>query len=71
MSFQVRDLMINVVKTGAQSGTALPADDGTPIPTPITPVPFRWHWWAMTPQDQPGGFDDPGGAEDQGGDAGG
>ena len=50
MSYQVRDLMINVIKTGGQSGTALPADDGTPIPTPITPVAITLSAVALSPQ---------------------
>jgi len=34
--YKVRDLMINVL--GGGGGTALPADDTTPVPTPITPI---------------------------------
>jgi hypothetical protein len=48
MPYQIRDLMINVIGSGG--GTSLPADDTTPVPTPITPIAITAAALAITPQ---------------------
>jgi hypothetical protein len=51
MPFKVKDLMINVIARGSGGGgTALPADDTTPVPTPITPIAITAVLVEMTPQ---------------------
>jgi hypothetical protein len=48
MPYQIRDLMINVIGSGG--GTSLPADDTTPVPTPVTPIAITAAVLAITPQ---------------------
>jgi len=50
MPYQIRDLMINVIGSGG--GASLPADDTTPVPTPITPIAIDAAVLAITPQVQ-------------------
>jgi len=49
MPFKVKDLMINVVGRGSGGGAALPADDTTPVPTPITPIAITAVMVELTP----------------------
>jgi hypothetical protein len=48
MTYKVKDLMINVIGNGG--GTALPADDTTPVPTPITPIAVPAALVALSPR---------------------
>ena len=48
MPFKVKDLMINVI--GGGGGVAQPADDTTPVPTPITPIAIQTVLLALAPQ---------------------
>src|SRR4051794_34697561 len=48
MPYKVRDLMVNVIRAGG-AGTSLPADDTTPVPTPITPIAIDISLVALTP----------------------
>jgi hypothetical protein len=48
MQYKVRDLMINVLAGGG--GANLPADDTTPVPTPITPIAIDAAMLAVTSQ---------------------
>jgi hypothetical protein len=48
MPYRVKDLMINVIGNGG--GTAYPADDTTPVPTPITPIAMPMALVALSPQ---------------------
>ena len=50
MPFKVKDLMVNVVARGSGGGAALPADDTTPVPTPITPIAIPSVLLELTPQ---------------------
>jgi len=47
MTFKVKDLMVSVI---GQGGAALPADDTTPVPTPITPIAITAALLEFTPQ---------------------
>jgi hypothetical protein len=49
MAFKVKDLMINVIGRGSGGGAALPADDTTPVPTPITPIAITAVLVELTP----------------------
>jgi hypothetical protein len=48
MVYKVRDLMVNVIRSGGGS-VSLPADDSTPVPTPITPIAIDASLVALTP----------------------
>ena len=48
MVYKVRDLMVNVIRSGGNESTFLPADDGTPLPTPITPIAIDASMIALT-----------------------
>jgi hypothetical protein len=48
MVYKVRDLMVNVIRAGVGS-VSLPADDSTPVPTPITPIAIDASLVALTP----------------------
>jgi hypothetical protein len=49
MVYKVRDLMVNVIRAGGSGGsTLLPADDGTPIPTHLTPIAIDASMVALT-----------------------
>lgn len=49
MVYKVRDLMVNVIRSSGTGGsTSLPADDGTPIPSPLTPVAIDASMVALT-----------------------
>jgi hypothetical protein len=49
MVYKVRDLMVNVIRAGGGGSTSLPADDSTPVPTPITPIAIDASLVALTP----------------------
>lgn len=49
MVYKVRDLMVNVIRSGGGGSTSLPADDGTPIPTPFTPIAIDISLVAISP----------------------
>lgn len=48
MVYKVRDLMVNVIRAGGGSAS-IPADDGTPVPTPTTPVAVDVSLVALSP----------------------
>jgi hypothetical protein len=50
MPFKVKDLMINVLGRGSGGGATLPADDTTPVPSPVTPYAIQAVLLELSPQ---------------------